>query len=800
MASSLFNFLCLLLLLLPLPAISQAYRNISSGDSISATEDENPSWVSPSGEFAFGFYLLPNRNLFLLAIWFNKLPEKTLVWSADRNTPVQKGSKVELTEDGRLILNDHRGEEIWKAEVVSGIVTSAAMLDNGNFVLTSTDSGIRWESFSQPTDTILPSQTLNRGSVLSSRLADADYSKGRFQLRLEGDGDLVLYQVNLMTDFVYGSYWPRDTKYSGSQLIFNNSGDIYFMQTNGTMLHLYQGNEFPTSEFYHRSTLDFDGVFRQYVYPKNQSVNENRTGSWSIIWYEPREVCKAIESDKGSGACGFNSYCKQLYEDQMPSCECPPGYSYFDPNNKSGGCKQDFIPQSCEAYGSKEADQFEMKELDQADWPLSDFEQYYPINISKCEEACLGDCLCAVAIFIDGWCWKKKLPLSNGKMYEGINRVALIKVRRRNSTSLAPLTPPGSATGKRRNPPNLVLILSLILGGSVFLLLSAISSFVFCSFRKKRSTIQPDSTTMFTMNLRSFTYNELHEITDGFKEELGSGGFGTVYKGVFASEYGNFVAVKKLNTVEIEAEKEFETEVKAIGRTHHKNLVQLIGFCNEGLHRLLVYEYMRNGSLARFLFGSSKPDWNLRKKIAKGIAKGLSYLHEECRTQIIHCDIKPQNILLDDCFIAKISDFGISKLLKTDQTRTRTGIRGTKGYLAPEWFKTRAVSVKVDVYSFGVVLLEIICCRKNIEVEIGNEEEIILTDWAYDCYKERRLELLVEEEEALKDGLWVERLVKVAVWCIQEDPCMRPSMSRVTQMIDGSVEVNDPPDPSYYVR
>ncbi|XXG56645.1 hypothetical protein AAC387_Pa03g4006 [Persea americana] len=151
---------------------------------------------------------------------------------------------------------------------------------------------------------------------------------------------------------------------------------------------------------------------------------------------------------------------------------------------------------------------------------------------------------------------------------------------------------------------------------------------------------------------------------------------------------------------------------------------------------------MSNGSLASFIFGSPKPDWHQRKQIVLGIARGVMYLHEECSTQIIHCDIKPQNILLDDSYTARISDFGLAKLLKADPTRTNSSIRGTKGYVAPEWFKKMAITAKVDVYSFGVMLLEIIYCRKHLESVPENREDAILVDWAWDCYNERRLDLL----------------------------------------------------------
>ena len=151
------------------------------------------------------------------------------------------------------------------------------------------------------------------------------------------------------------------------------------------------------------------------------------------------------------------------------------------------------------------------------------------------------------------------------------------------------------------------------------------------------------------------------------------------------------VAVKKLCRFAQDSEKEFKAELNIIGKTHHKNLVRLIGFCDEGQQRLLVYEFLSNGTLAGFLFGDLKPNWKQRIQIAFGIAKGLLYLHEECSTQIIHCDIKPQNILLDKYYNARISDFGLAKLLMMDQSHTLTNIRGTRGYVAPEQWRLQEI-------------------------------------------------------------------------------------------------------------
>lgn len=279
-----------------------------------------------------------------------------------------------------------------------------------------------------------------------------------------------------------------------------------------------------------------------------------------------------------------------------------------------------------------------------------------------------------------------------------------------------------------------------------------------------------------------------------FKEELGRGSCGVVFKGITDL---TTIAVKKLDKVLKDSDKEFKTEVNAIGQTHHKNLVRLLGYCDEGQHRILVYEFLSSGTLASFLFGDSKPNWNRRVQIAFGIARGLVYLHEECRTQIIHCDIKPQNILLDEYFNARISDFGLAKLLMINQSRTETGIRGTKGYVAPDWFRSAPITVKVDVYSFGVLLLEIICCRRNVDCgNFDDDEKAILTDWAYDCYRAGRIDILVDnDDEAINDMKRLERFVMVAIWCLQEDPSLRPTMKKVMLMLEGIAPVTVPPSP-----
>ncbi|KAJ9158696.1 hypothetical protein P3X46_024257 [Hevea brasiliensis] len=797
-----FHYL-VLFVLLSLPVLLGAQKaNISLGSYLTASDDA--SWRSPSGDFAFGFSRINNQDLFLLAIWYEKIPGRTLVWYANGDNLAPKGSKLQLNNNGNFTLTGPQGQEIWNPKSSTDGVAYAAMLDDGNFVLAGRDSNYLWESFKNPTDTILPTQVLELGGKLSSRQTETNYSKGRFQLFMKTDGNLVLRPIGLPTDFPYPAYYESNTDSademnSGYRMVFNESGDLNVFLRNGSVVNLTKNRTKSMGDYYYRATLDADGIFALHAHPRTQT-NGSLGKTWFAIWSVPDDICSDMDAgtptDLGGGPCGYNSYCR-LDEKRRPLCECLPGFSLSDPNNKLNGCKQNRIP-NCHQDNAKPEDLYEMQELPNTFWPVSaNFEQLPGVDEDDCKRLCLHDCNCMVTTIREGTCWRKKLPLSKGRMDYNVYGKAMIKVSKSDAPSDEPSA--GNSEIEKKDRATLILVGAVFLGSSVFLnflFVAAISLFVFYSYKTK---LKPTHTSnILEPNQRTFTYRDLEEATDGFKEEIGRGAFGTVYKGVLLSSNSRtYVAVKKLDRMVQEGEKEFKTEVSAIAKTHHKNLVRLIGFCDEGSNKLLVYEFMSNGTLASLLFGMSRSDWNKRLQMAFGIARGLTYLHEECSTQIIHCDIKPQNILLDDSFTARISDFGLAKLLMSDQTRTHTGIRGTRGYVAPEWFRNMPITAKVDVYSYGVMLLEIICCRRGLEMENENEEEVILADWAYDCYKEKILDKLVEDdEEARNDIKRVEKLVMVAIWCIQEDPSLRPSMRTVTQMLEGVVQVSEPPCPS----
>ncbi|KAM4087923.1 hypothetical protein ACB094_07G032700 [Castanea mollissima] len=546
----------------------------------------------------------------------------------------------------------------------------------------------------------------------------------------------VLKFLLLMQQDGYLAMYPVGTPYTieyenNVKLNLDDNGHLYLDSINGKagIVDLNLGDN-STKGLLYLLRIDADGILRLYSLNMDQNV------------------CP-------EGLCGLNAYCVKT--DQRFGCNCLPGFALINQSEMSSGCERNFTAESCKASMT-----YTMEAVNNTTWEDKNISVLSSSTQEACKAACLQDCNCDAAQFKQGECKKQSLPLRFGRLLESDPNIAFIKVS---------ISTPITARNVPKKSKKEVLIISVSLVAFAFIML------VIFGIESNHGNI----------------VLKLEKVTDNFKEELGRGAFGIVYKG----EIGNgkkLVAVKRLEKLLAEWEREFQTEMKVIGRTHHKNLVHLLGYCHDGRNRLLVYKYMSNGSLADILFTPEKlPCWDQRMEIAQDKAKGILYLHEECMPQIIHCDIKPHNILMDENMCAKIYDFGLSKLLKPDQTKTFIGIRGTRGYVAPEWHRKMSVTVKVDVYSFRIMLLEIICCRKGVDYNIL-EEEAILEEWAYDCFECGELGKLVGAEKVDKKQL--ERITKVALWCILYEPSLRPSIKKVLQMLEETMDIPDPPNRS----
>ncbi|KAL3631350.1 hypothetical protein CASFOL_024334 [Castilleja foliolosa] len=305
--------------------------------------------------------------------------------------------------------------------------------------------------------------------------------------------------------------------------------------------------------------------------------------------------------------------------------------------------------------------------------------------------------------------------------------------------------------------------------------------------------------------LKRYKYSDLKKMTKSFSESLGKGGYGSVYKGKLAD--GHFVAVKILNESKGNGQ-EFINEVASISRTSHINVVTLLGFCFEGSKTALVYDFMPNGSLEKYIqnnasFSSEEEGslgWEKLFEIALGIARGLDYLHQGCNTRILHFDIKPHNILLDKDFNPKISDFGLAKLCPNRSSIvSMMAARGTIGYIAPEVFCSNFgnVSYKSDVYSYGMMVLEIAGEKKRIDRgDVDRTSETYFPQYIYNQLElmDSRVDHGIGNEDASQ--LAKRKLITVGLWCIQTDPKDRPSMSKVVEMLEGKIDsLEFPPKP-----
>ncbi|KAF3440233.1 hypothetical protein FNV43_RR18516 [Rhamnella rubrinervis] len=694
-------------------AAQQRESNIIPGSSL--TPITNSSWLSNSGLYAFGFY--DEGNGYAVGIFLAGIPQKTVVWTANRDgPPVSQNSTLLFTNDGRLVLQSSTQRQDYNIGDPLRLASSASMLDSGNFVLYNSSRSIIWQSVDHPTDTLLQRQRLLPGKELVSSVSETDHSTGKFRLAMQEDGHLVQYPANA-TGPRY-AYYASGTfgKGPGVTLNLDAGGHLYLLNaTDFIIMNLTQGE---------KST-------------KKQST-----------------LCAPM------GLCGVNSFC--VPNGGQADCICLPGSKIVD--KVTAGCEKISDADGC---GNNQSFTYAIQELQNTTW---DYSPYSIMSLSEkkdCEQACLEDCNCDAAFFDQDGCRKQKFPLNFVRQLDP--RTALIKVataKYNTSDGFAP-----KEENKKIRKDILIIGVSLAAFG---LIMSAITIVVLCKgYIWAYEMIMPKDDAKLNGDLgpRSYSYFELERMTEGFKDEIGRGAFGTVYKGVILNNIQKVIAVKRLDKVLRHGEKEFQTEMKVIGKTHHRNLVRLIGFCLDGPNRLLVYEYMSNGSLADTLFApKTPPPWEKRMQIAHNIARGILYLHEECMSKIIHCDIKPQNILLDENGCAKISDFGLAKLLQPDQTRTFTGIRGTRGYVAPEWHRKLPIT--------------------GVDWNLP-EEEAILDEWVYRCFENGELGQLVGEEEI--DMQHFERMIKVGLWCIQYEPSLRPTIKMVLHMLEGLLDVPIPP-------
>ncbi|XP_039161502.1 probable receptor-like protein kinase At5g20050 [Eucalyptus grandis] len=597
------------------------------------------------------------------------------------------------------------------------------------------------------------------------------------------NGDGLSAQVETNPPQIYFNFEANtwDTSIKISYVEFVNGSLSWFSNStsNGSLFSI------PSASSKQHMTLGSDGHLRAY-----------ESGSVEVA-----DLFKWYLDD-----CAYPTPCGQYGICSNGQCSCPAssgGTSYFQPvdaRQPQLGCFENGLL-SCGASQQQSL-------LEQENIAYFSFTPNLEhIDASSCKEACAKNCSCKAAIFqyesnrTNGSCYlpTQVFSLMNiDKETSLYNSTAFLKVQNlnkvQNLTNEAPYTPVDNPMSNR---------LPKILGsslGALFTMMILIVAIVLFVQKRDDNQAEEDYLDQVPEVLNRFAYNDLETITNGFNKKLGEGGFGSVFEGTLSD--GTKVAVKRLDGFG-QVKKSFLAEVETIGRIHHVNLVRLVGFCAQKSHRLLIYEYMSNGSLDRWIFHKSNEcvlDWQQRKKIILDIAQGLNYLHEECRQKIVHLDIKPQNILLDGNFNAKVADFGLSKLIDRDQSQVFTTMRGTPGYLAPEWLSA-AITEKVDVYSFGVVILEIVCGRKIFDRCLDEKDMNLLSLFKRKAEEERLLDIVDKSSGDMQlNGLHAVRMMRIAAWCLQGDYMKRPSMSVVIKALEGIVEVQEDLDYDFFAQ
>ncbi|KAL4620281.1 hypothetical protein ACB092_06G141900 [Castanea dentata] len=749
-------------------------------DTISANQplSGDQTISSNGGNFELGFFTPGNSSSsnYYIGMWYKKVSLRTIVWVANRETPVSdRSSSVLRISDGNLVLFNESQIPIWSTNLssTSSGPLEAVLQDDGNFVLrdgSANSSKLLWQSFDNPTHTWLPggkiaynNKTKQNMHLISWKNSE-DPAPGLFALELQQNTSSYIIRWNKSVP--YWSSGPWDGK------IFSWVPE---MRANYIYNFSYVSNE---NESYFTYSLYDPSIISRFVMEISGQIQQlswlESTKQWNLFWSQPRTQCEVY------AFCGPFGICNQQ---SLPFCSCLKGFQATSSNNWnlsdfSAGCaRKTSLQCGNDSLANGKRDKFwEMPNM-----KLPDHPQTVAVgSSSECESACLNNCSCTAYAYGD------HCSIWIGDL---LNLRQLTSSDTNGGTLYLKLA--ASELPSSRN--NKAIIIGVVLG-SVAGIAILVGLIAFVIFRRRRGAI--GTAKAVEGSLVAFGYRDLQNVTKNFSEKLGGGGFGSVFKGILPDS--TVIAVKKLESIS-QGEKQFRTEVSTIGTIQHVNLVRLRGFCSEGTKKLLVYDYMPNGSLDSQLFrekNSGVLDWKTRYQIALGTARGLVYLHEKCRDCIIHCDIKPENILLDAELCPKVADFGLAKLVGREFSRVLTTMRGTRGYLAPEWISGVAITAKADVYSYGMMLFEFVSGRRNSEPSADGKIRFFPT-WAASLITQGGdvLSLLDPRLEGNADEEEVTRICRLACWCIQDDETHRPPMGQVVQILEGVLDVNLAPVP-----
>ncbi|XVE87883.1 hypothetical protein DITRI_Ditri19aG0024300 [Diplodiscus trichospermus] len=801
-----------ILLFLFLSHLSTADDTITLDHSI---KDNGDVIVSRGKIFALGFFSPGSSKNRYVGIWYNQIPEKTVVWVANRENPINDTSGI-LSIDNRgnlALIERNQTLPVWSTNIsLTGIRNSIAqLLDSGNLVLLQNDSkrAILWQSFDYPTNTLLPFMKLGLSyrnglnRVMTSWISPDDPGIGNYSYRINPSGfpQLYLYKDSSprwRTGSWTGQRWsgvPEMTK----RYIFNVS-----FVNNADEVSITYGVTVPS--IITRMITNETGMQERFTW-------NNEARRWIGFWLAPKEQCDFYMH------CGPNSYCNPD-NSVVFECRCFPGFEPKSPKawylrDGAGGCVRKRGVSTCQSgEGFVKVARLKVPDTSKARADMS-------LGLKQCEDKCLRNCSCVAyaSAYSESnggiGCLTWHGNLVDARTYTDAGQDLYVRV---DANELALYTKKGPLQKKG------VLAALIVSAALMFFIVVALLRFFVRRQRRGRRR-QSKNAFIFTTSsslleeslgakdidesrrnadLPFFDFSTIAAATNNFSPDnkLGQGGFGAVYKGVLFN--GKEIAVKRLSKYSGQGIEEFRNEIVLIAKLQHRNLVRILGCCIEGEEKMLLYEYLPNKSLDSVIFDESKRlllDWNKRFEIICGVARGILYLHQDSRLRIIHRDLKASNVLLDTTMNPKISDFGMARIFGGDQIEGNTNrVVGTYGYMSPEYAMEGHFSVKSDVYSFGVLLLEIITGRKN-SADYPDSPSANLVGHVWELWKDDRAMEVVDS--ALGDSYPADEFLKciqIGLLCVQEQAADRPMMSTVVFMLSNQTVLPYPKQPAFIVK
>lgn len=762
--------------------------------------DNGQPLVSTGEAFKLGFFSPWNSNNRYVGIWYNKI-QQTVVWVANKNSPITDSSGVlTLTPNGNIVISNRSSIPIWSSNS-SASNPVLQLLNTGNLLVKDGHDNrnnigsyaYAWQSFDHPCDTLLPgmklgwNQRTKQNWFLTSWSSLQDPFTREFTYKVDPRG-LPQFVLRQGTKIQFRSGPWDGVRFGGDPQLQENSVFIPTFVYNTS--YIYFTYENTNSSIISRLVVNQSGSIDYLTW--NQ-----RGDQWRNIQTMQKDECDVY------GHCGPNGIC-DINKSQV--CQCLNGFTPKTPQEWnvlewSGGCIRKTHLNCSSDVGFRKFSGLKLPDSSEF------FVNSIVMSSEECEDACLTNCSCVAYSRTEAsGCVAWFGDLLDIRVHNGIGQDLYVRMA-------------ASELESNNKDKRTVVIISVSVAFGALLL----ASFGFGWFliwkrthvesKAQRQRVnnpnQDDKPSVAVeeedLELPLFDLYSIATATNNFSftNKIGEGGFGPVYKGELPS--GEQIAVKRLSRYSGQGLKEFKNEVILIAKLQHRNLVRLLGCCIHGEDRMLIYEFLPNRSLDLYTFNQTRGtslDWQKRFDIIVGVARGLLYLHRDSRLRIIHRDLKASNILLDSEMNPKISDFGLARTFRGDQTEANTSrIIGTYGYMSPEYAIDGLFSVKSDVFSFGVLVLEIVSGKKNRGF-YHPDHDFNLLGHAWNMWNENRtMELMDALMEKPIPASEVLRCIQVSLLCVQQSPEDRPTISSVLLMLDSeNSSLPEPKQPGFYTE